>query len=721
MLYREEAKMGYRLCGLNLSSAASLTALALGIVGASGAAAQTTVPETAVEAGAEADIVVTAQKREEKLQKVPISITAISGAALESSSFEGVSDALNAVPGVTTTDTYLGGGTNIVVRGVGASFPLFAGPSTVAYYLDSVPFGLVKSAIGPDANVYDLERVEVLRGPQGTLYGSSALNGVVRILTHEPELGTFDMKGRGLVSSTEHGGESFGGDLTLNVPIIEDRLAIRGTVSYQDNAGWIDQPNRRDVNRSKVQTYRFKLLAKPTERLSIGLYSWVSRSDAGAPDLGFAWDQSESLVHQPVSSDYDALGLRLTYDADAFSVTSMTSYLDYQNVGRLGLDVPFFSIDNGLYYSQTDAKTWSQEINVNSSGTGPWRWSVGGLFRHATEDLFQHFDPLLLPDIQYYDKSRSYAVYGQVTRLLFDDRLEITGGLRYYHDRITQRGRTAPTNPFRLAETKASATTPRLVVTWHPNEQSTFYASYSQGFRSGFPQTPAVLEAAPNFPAAGPDRLHNYEVGAKGNLLGGAIGYDVSLYHIDWKRIQLQLGLLINGFPYVGIINGASAKGNGIDAALIFRPARGFTISPYVSWNDLEIARDVFDGTLLLYARGDRPANSPKLTAGISSELNLHLGEMPVKLSASASYVTEQSYRAIFAGEVLVQTSDRLFNARASAAFDLTDQLTATLFASNITNERGRTAVMFPGLVPNWDARMRPRTIGLQIEYRMGR
>src|SRR5690606_35578095 len=105
-------------------------------------------------------------------------------------------EALGTVHGVATTELYIGGGTNIAIRGGGVSVPLFTGGSAVSYYLDEVPFGLVKSAIGPDANVYDLERVEVLRGPQGTLYGVRALNGVVRVLTSDPYLGSFDAKGR---------------------------------------------------------------------------------------------------------------------------------------------------------------------------------------------------------------------------------------------------------------------------------------------------------------------------------------------------------------------------------------------------------------------------------------------------------------------------------------------------------------------------------------------
>lgn len=679
------------------------------------------VPAAAEPAPLEAqeEIIVTAQRREERLRDVPMSLTVMTGQKLDSAPSQGLSEALNSIPAVATTGTYLGGGTNIAVRGVGASFPLFAGQSAVSYYLDSAPFGLVKSAIGPDANVYDLNRVEVLRGPQGTLYGASALNGVVRILTHDPDLNDVQFKAKASTSTTDRGGESFGIDATVNAPLVPGRFAVRATAGYHDNAGWIDQVNRRDANDSENQNYRVRVLGQFSDEFSVGVDTWVSRFDAGAPDQGVNWDRSQSAVDQPISSDYDVYALRLNYDGPGFAVSSVTSHLKYDNTGNLGLDVPFFNIPNSNYYSRTDSKVTSEEININSTGDGPWRWSVGGMYREGTEDLFQHFTPLLVPDIQYYNKSKSYAVYGQITHLLFDDRLELAAGLRYFDDNLSQRGRTAPNNPFRTASSDASATTPRVTATWHVDTDAILYASYSEGFRSGFPQTPVVLEALPTFPSAQPDRLKNYEVGARGDLLDGAVSYDIAAYHIAWKDIQLQLGLTINNLPYVGIVNGATAKGNGADVSLTFRPARGFSISPYLSVNDLHIDSNVFSGGQRLYADGDRPSNSPSTSAGVTAEYRFNAGALPITLSGSGSYLSSQSYRALSGPTLLIQEGDGIFTTRASVAVDLDDRWTATLFGSNLNNEHGATAIVFPGQVPNWTGRVRPLTVGLQLEYRM--
>jgi outer membrane receptor protein involved in Fe transport len=179
-----------------------------------------------------AEIVVTAERRAENLQNVPISIAVLQGAALDKSQATGLTEALRAVPGIAINETYQGGGTQVSLRGVSAGGALFSGSSPVSYYIDSIPFGLIKNAIGPDLNAYDLDRVEVVRGPQGTLYGANSQNGVVRVLTHAADLNNFDFKARASVSDTDGGAESYRGDAAVNLPIIDGRLAARVVYGY---------------------------------------------------------------------------------------------------------------------------------------------------------------------------------------------------------------------------------------------------------------------------------------------------------------------------------------------------------------------------------------------------------------------------------------------------------------------------------------------------------
>src|SRR5262249_32846561 len=156
------------------------------------------------------------------------------------------------------------GTTLMAVRGVSAAGSILKGSSPIGYYLDSVPFGFVREAFLPDVGAYDLERVEVLRGPQGTLYGASAEAGGVRGLTHEADVQKFDFKARGSVSTTDGGGTGFRGDAAINVPVVEGKLAVRAVAGYEDVAGWIDRPSKKDANYGDIQTYRLKVNAAPS-------------------------------------------------------------------------------------------------------------------------------------------------------------------------------------------------------------------------------------------------------------------------------------------------------------------------------------------------------------------------------------------------------------------------------------------------------------------------
>lgn len=690
----------------------------------SGAPARTATDDPASDGAAGAprqlsEIVVTAEKRREPLQNVPISISVLAGRDLDHSTSLGVSETLNTVPGVATQQSYLGGGTVIAVRGVAPAFNFFSGTSPVAYYLDSVPFGLVKSAIGPDADVYDLQRIEVLRGPQGTLYGASALNGVVRILTHDPDLSSFDFKSRLADSDTRYGGNNYRADATLNAPLIYNTLALRATVGYEDYDGWIDQPDKSNANDTKSRTYRVKLKGTPSDALTVGLSAWRERDDSGAPDIGYVFDKNGSLLAQPTSTVYDVYAANIEYDFTHAALDTATGYLDYHNAGTLGLDVDPFDTPGSTFYSAIRSNDFSEELNLHSLDEENWRWSIGSMYRKGTENLEQIFTVLPVPTIQYYDTSRSYAVYGELTRLLFGDRLELTVGLRHFHDDITQEDQNAPDTPFIPASSTAEANTPRAAISWHLSDQHTLYASYSQGFRSGFPQNAAIPS---DFPPARPDRLRNYELGSKGSALNGLMTYDTSVYYMDWEGIQQQLGvqLHVSHTYYPAVVNGQSASGVGTDIAISLHPSDALTLTGSVSWNDLEMDANVVSNGEVLFAKGERPTSSPETTGGLSFDYAFALGSGGYigRVDASANYTSPQAYRGLLGPSVLVQNGDPMVFSNASFAIAWPAHWTATLYGDNLNNERGAPVKAFIG-APNWDARVRPRTFGLQVEYHL--
>jgi len=661
------------------------------------------------------EVVVTAQKREERLKDVPISISVLSGAELDHSRVVGVTEALNSVPGVVATASNQSGGTQVAVRGVGASSALFTGSSPIAYYLDSVPFGLVKTAIVPDTNAFDLERIEVLRGPQGTLYGASAQGGVVRILTHDADLDGFDLKLRTSASETQDGGGNYRGDMAINVPVVPGKLAARAVIGYENLSGWFDNAVRKDSNDAELRNFRLKINAQPTESLSLGLSAWRSRDDYSGPsDSDDSGRRPSAALPEPITTDFDAYGFKLGYELPLFSVTSMSSYLDYANESQL--DLTSGGLPGTALFTGFAAHVFSQEVLLNSARESAWRWSAGAFYRDASDRLQQKISTFF--GVNWQHGSKSYATFGELGRRFHDSQLEWTLGLRYFHDDVFARQNTLnvgqPPQPLANFTDTFNSTTPRAVLSWFPTSNLTLYASYSEGFRSGAPQDPGV-----NYPPAKPDKLHNYEIGAKGDALEGHVSFDTAVYYLDWRDVQQVLGVPIGDVCCGGaLVNGKSASGPGIDLAMTFRPLGGLQLGVNLGWNDLTLDSEVLSTNVVLFEKGDRLNSSSRYTAGVWADYAFPIGSLSGRFSASANYSSKQSYRTETLGTIRVQTGDNWSIARAGFSVSSEDRWTATLFIDNLNNEK---AALYPTpfFTPEWAPRARPRTTGLQFEYHL--
>jgi iron complex outermembrane recepter protein len=658
------------------------------------------------------EVVVTAQKRLERLQDVPIAISVLSGDDLDTSTIQGLTETLRSVPGVTALVAAQGGGTQLAIRGVTAASAIGTGSSPIAYYLDGVPFGLVKTASLPDINIYDLERVEVLRGPQGTLYGASALNGVVRVLTHDANPNDFELKGRAWASSTEHGGENYRGDVAVNVPIVEGKLAARAALSYQDSSGWIDRPNNSDANSAENRNFRLKMNAKPNDDLSIMGSAWLSRADYGSPSFSPDNRQIPVLVDEPISFDYDIFGLSVAYDFSAFSVSSATSYVDYFNHTLY----QFTGID--LQEIILASRVFSQEVNLQSAVMGGWRWSLGAMYRDGQDRTFSHIPTF--PILEVVEESTSHAIYGELTRLFADGRWELTGGLRYFEDRLKSTEISSPLGvaPAGLYDRpEFDAVTPRAVLNWHPTEHVTVYGSYSEGFRSGYSQGQSVVAL---FPPIEPDTLHNYEIGLKGSLWSGRVDLDTAVFYTDWTDVQQSLGVPIGNsnppnFVNAGI-NSGSASGMGVELGANVSLTDHLTMSGSFGWNDLTFDSDVLSRGIPLFSKGGRINYSPERTANASVNYEFPLGGYKGHFGTSANYVSELQARRLVGAAIATSIGDSMLVARASFSVEAPAGWTATLFADNIFNEENAFLNDNLGNV-NRDIRTRPRTIGVQVEF----
>lgn len=671
------------------------------------------------------EVVVTAQKREEKLQDVPISITALGGAVLDSQPVGGVTDALLNVPGVSIASTPQGGATQITIRGVASGAAAFNGASTAAYYIDSVPFGFVKHAIVPDTNAYDLQRIEVLRGPQGTLYGANALNGVVRLLTNDANLSDFELKSRAGVATTKDGAESYRGDLVVNAPIVEDKLAIRLVGGFENAGGWIDQPlaNAKDVNETRSRNFRAKLNAQPTDELSIELSAWISRMTQDTASYSDD-DRTQSAPFElPQTIDFDAYNATIAYEFANFSISSSSSYLEFSNTSHR--DYTAFSPGLTLY-TDFDTSVFSEEVLLSSTQEGNWRWSGGAFYRDAKDILYQELDGFIPAPIDYGDNSESYAFFGEIARKFFDGKVELAGGLRYFNDEVTQIERSPvsgdPNDALIHRDETFDALTSRAVLSYFANDDLTLYTSFSQGFRSGFNQEPAVIRNEPGIPPADADHLSNYELGAKGEMLDGALSFDAAVYYIDWKDIQQNVNVTINGVLYASTINGGSASGLGVDLGLTARPWTGLQMGLTFSWNDLTLDEPTVTqtaaGPVMLFGKGSRVAFSPEYNASafISHTLPVGSSGYEAEFSAAAVYSSEIIARLLVANTSRYFESDDPLTARARIALISPHNWTLTLYSENLGDYDG---VVQPPIEAARQFRLRPRTIGLQFEYHL--
>jgi outer membrane receptor protein involved in Fe transport len=668
------------------------------------------------------EIVITAQKRSERLQDVPISVSVLTGRKLDSQEIGGVTEALRTVPALGVAGTAQGGATQLSIRGVSSNGATLNGASTVAYYLDGVPFGLVKSSILPDTNAYDLERIEVLRGPQGTLYGANALNGVVRVLTHDADPSALDYKFRTGISTTQGGDISYRGDAAINVPLVQDSLAVRLVAGYEKAGGWIDQPNRNveDANSSRSRYVRAKLNGH-SGNFEYGLSAWISRITQNSPN--YADDAGNQYTTVPLvqKMNFDAYNGTLKYHFPTFTLSSATSYLKFANAGDR--DYTFLAPLQTLF-TDIRSKVFTEELLANSSASGDWKWSGGVFYRNAKDILYQTLFVLPAP-IDFGDNSKSFAVFGEVTRKFDNDRFEATGGLRYFRDKVTQIERSPqsgdPNQPLGFRSDVFKAVTPRAVLTWLPNKNFTAYTSYSQGFRSGFNQSPVVIRTAPEVPPVKADKLSNYEAGLKTNPFGGMLSVDAAVFYIKWKDVVQQVNLPYQGVLIAASINGPSASGWGTDLAVTVRPVNRLSLGGTFSYSGLTLDAPVITAltsstSLVVYKKGERLSYSPKYTASAFADYSFPLGSgFDGVLSGSLNYRSKITGRRIAGGQVLVYESDAPLIARASFTVRTPNHWTATLFVDNATN--WDKLLQAPTDVSQ-AFRARPRTFGFQLAYR---
>jgi len=567
------------------------------------AAAAATAEDTGL-----AEIVVTAEKYTSTIQETPISISAVTGDQLTAAGITTVEDVAHVIPGLSMRSAGPGN-TEYEARGLASNGG--AAP-TVGFYLDEVPLSppalaqVGKVVIDPD--LYDVNRIEVLRGPQGTLYGSGSMGGTIKIVTNQPKLGTWEGSVQGTLSDTEGGSGNGGGQLMLNIPIGEV-LALRLVGSDTYRSGWIDRvvlspfPEDTGISRGNVLTApvqavihnvntedlygaRASLLFQPTSDVSVVASALFQHMAMGGYDDFDSPPGAAYLAHyeafnipEPLGDTVHIYSLTATINLGFADLTSATAYWNRESHQTQDASESLGGFSIGIYpyvgvpYSEVDySKQFSEEIRLASKGDDRLHW-VAGAFASDLNSIWQELgvNPYFLTvfDTPGGVGAAAYNPY-KIEQLAafangsykFTDEWKFEAGLRWYRYQSQQLEQewgfvTTDPTPAPFTRTKAANTgfNPRFDLSYSPSTDLTTYLSASRGFRPGganiYVPPPSIYPhcAAGAEPSFGSDSVWDYEVGEKARLFDNWLTINSDFYYIKWLGIQQTL-LLACGYEY---------------------------------------------------------------------------------------------------------------------------------------------------------------------------
>jgi outer membrane receptor protein involved in Fe transport len=689
----------------------------------------------------ETDIVVTAQKKTELLKNVPASVTAVTADTMQDIGAAKLEDYVGKIPALTVSNVSMASAsTQITIRGI-TTGP--GGNPTVGVYVDDSPFGTSSGYGGytiPDLDPQDLARVEVLRGPQGTLYGAGSLGGLLKYVTAAPDpsrfFGRFSVEG----STIDGGGDGYAVRGSANIPL-SDAAALRVSGYTRQDGGYVDNvlTGQKNDNRMRFYGGRASLGLQLGEDWKVRLSALYQHQRGSGPVIEY-----DPFTYQPLYGDLKQshpLNADISKQAmgayslliegnlgDFATLTSATAY-NHQNL-NLRIDLTpvfapvlaaFFGIPNGGVYNPSFVKIdkITQELRLASNGDGPLSWQVGGFYTHEktiSNTSYRPIEPLTfapitgLPELGVLDldsKFEEKAVFGNIT-YQFSDAFDVTGGIRYSSN--TQRSISISQGilfpPGAIERTSQdNATTfllnPRLKL----GRDTLLYARFATGYRPGGPNL-----ALGNFPPSfGPDRVTNYEVGVKSDLLDRKLSVELSAYYIDWKKIQVQQVDAAAGASY--ITNGSSATSKGFEASASARPVSGLQLYANLAYQNAKVTQD-FPAGGAVALDGDRLPLTPRWSGGAGADYRVPLtADWDVQLGADWRHVGQTL--GSFPNPGLPRFVHPSYDVIGLRAGITNDRWTVMAYAKNITDDRGQTADL--NLGPTRVTVIQPRTFALSV------
>lgn len=599
---------------------------------------------------------VTARRAEEPAGETPMSVAALGADELSRLGADNLADIARAVPNFTLAPTGVLGVATPAIRGIFSP----AGSSTVGLYVDDVPIQI--RSIGFSRNVdlrtFDLERVEVMRGPQGTLFGANSMGGTIRFITRMPSLSQADASASAELAFTGQGEPSHELRGAAGGPIVRDRLGWRLALYGRTDGGYVDRIDRatgetraRDVDDVTAIALRASLKAKLGERIELVPALFFQRVEQGDQpfhdsDLG---PYRQGNVHaQPAEDEFVLPSLTARIDFGGARLSSIAAFLDRRDrlvtdyslvFGELVLGgaVPGLVPPGGARsFTRVAQRGFTQEVHLESTdGAAPVRWLAGLFYRDAELDFIQevvepgitglverYFGatieqlfgvPLLPGGISYRGTERAterqFAGFGEVAWRPADN-IEASAGLRIARSELDLRVLSegpyaggALTEPADRTQ-RETPVTPQFALSYRPAPHRLIYVSVGKGFRVGGANPPVpTANCAEDLAAFGlseaplsydSDRLWNYEAGFKASLPSRGLRLSVSAFRIDWGGIQQPVTLPNCGFSFVD--NLGTARNHGFEAEVQARLLPGLELRAGLGFVDARFRGDILGG-----------------------------------------------------------------------------------------------------------------------------
>ncbi len=716
------------------------------------------------------EVVVTAFKQgAQSVQDVPSSIEVLNSERLEAMGVTNFADFSRAVPGLNFVDSGPGD-KRYVIRGINS-----AGEAQTAVYVDNIPLtgiGAAATDFGgsqADLDLYDMQQIEVLRGPQGTLYGANSQAGVIRFVTNQPNPTRFEASALADLSGTQSGGGNYQFKGMVNLPLVDGKLAVR-LVGYDDYfSGFIDNPLRQESNYNNARQAGGRLGIKwqiDADTSILGQVFYQRLNSGGQPferpydftigtnffpaDGERQYSQFSKTPHYDEVRIYSLTGVHdfhwseLTVAASYFDrgltvyQDDTTSFRFFEFLQSIGAFPSFPVPAGGVSVSPESTRLASTEVRLNTKFDFPVNGVVGVYYDNRRNDFSTNVfatNPVTgypeaatqIDQRDFQDTTKDFALFGEATWKI-TSRLSLLGGLRYYNDvRDLQSATQIPffglgvpgVDPPEHAHN--TGTIKKVNVSYRLTDQAMVYAQYSEGFRAGGTNaaTVALVPAQYN-----PDTTKNYEVGTKTSWLNNRVTANLALYDIGIYDMQVSELFGAGGaFSGVGNASGKDAESKGVEFDLSARPIEGLLISAGANYTKAKLAKDLSGMTNAtlnvgsLAVDGAPVLNVPEWNASLSADYGFNVGsDYRVSVGGDVDYtgsVAQTSYDdEPYANFNVRLPAYTLVNLRASVSWR---EYQAQLYANNVFDKNAQVNAINDVDDPYNILTNRPRTVGVRL------